>query len=146
MLGTTCLTLVCCIQLSLFFLFLFSSPLLSSSLFFFSLSPCFLSLQSSVPALSQCLEGLHSAISPRSLTPTFSELRKVGAETRSISFSSCLITLEDGSVDSHIVDDGTSTCINEMTLSDEWEERVLDYVKYCHECWVYERVSLCVCV
>ena len=99
-----------------------------------------------MPALSQCLEGLHSAISPRSLTPTFSELRKVGAETRSISFSSCLITLEDGSVDSHIVDDGTSTCINEMTLSDEWEERVLDYVKYCHECWVYERVSLCVCV
>lgn len=70
----------------------------------------------------------------------------MGAETRSISFSSCLVTLEDGSVDSHIVDDGTSTCINEMTLSDEWEERVLDYVKYCHECWVYERVSLCVCV
>ena len=23
---------------------------------------------------------------------------------------------------------------------------MLDYVKYCHECWVYERVSLCVCV
>ena len=70
----------------------------------------------------------------------------MGVETRSISFSSCLVTLEDGSIDSHIVDDGTSTCINEMTLSDEWEERVLDYVKYCHECWVYERVSLCVCV